>query len=433
MVYGLVTIIIQQVLGVIKLEQLGKFREDAMDNKGISAGLAVLFAVAAGLAVGNLYWAQPLLSVIAEDFGVPAAQGGFLVTATQIGYALGILLMVPLGDVMERRKLLSAVMLATVLALSFCAGATSFVLLSVALGVLGLFTVSGQIILPLAGDLADDDSRGRIVGIVSSGITAGILFSRLLSGLVADIWGWRGIFILAAVLNIVMVAVVIRSIPKMSARVKISYRSLLAGVFTSIKRYPAMRMILLKQGMIFGIAFNLFWTALTFLLSAAPFSYSTFQIGLTSLAGLTGALAGAKLGTLQDRGLGMKGVTVFIGLSALSMALAVFSGNSILAILVIAGLFSLAVQGVGVLSQAQLFALSGTERSRLNTAFVVSNFLFCAAGSSLATLLWNLGTWKAVALGGVIASIIALCVHLYEARKAFVESGENGCLSDTGE
>ena len=116
----------------------------------------------------------------------------------------------------------------------------------------------------------------------------------------------------------------------------------------------------------------------------------------------------------------MKGVTVFISLSALSMALAVFSGNSILAILVIAGLFSLAVQGVGVLSQAQLFALSGTERSRLNTAFVVSNFLFCAAGSSLATLLWNLGTWKAVALGGVIASIIALCVHLYEARKAFV-------------
>lgn len=382
----------------------------------ISTGLAVLFSVAAGLAVGNLYWAQPLLSVITADFNLPASQGGFLVTATQIGYALGIFLIVPLGDMLERRKLLVTVMGLTVLALLMCAFADSFWQLSVSLGILGVVTVSGQIILPMSGDLAGNEMRGRIVGIVSSGITAGILFSRLLSGLVADICGWRSIYLMAAVLNLAMVAVLLYRLPKMPSKAKIAYGKLLAGVFTSVKRYPTMRGILIKQGMIFGIAFNLFWTALTFLLSDAPFHYSTFQIGLVSLAGLTGAIAGVKLGALQDRGLGRQGVTVFIGMSIFSMVLSYFVSDSVLPIIIVAAVFSLGVQGVGVLCQAELFALSDTERSRLNTAFVVSNFLFCALGSSLATALWNIGEWKAVAVGAVGASSVALAVHLWKKR-----------------
>ena len=386
-------------------------------TSGVSSRLAVLFAVSAGLAVGNLYWAQPLLAAIAESFGLEAAQGGFLVTATQIGYALGILLIVPLGDVLDRRKLLGLVMLMTIAALALCAFAPSVTLLALALAVLGLFTVSGQIILPMAGDLATDNDRGRIVGLVASGITAGILFSRLLSGLVADFAGWRGIYILAAALNLVMVIAIHLWLPQLPKREKISYQSLLKSVFTSIKRYPAMRAILLKQGMVFGITFNLFWTALTFLLSGEPFSYGTTEIGFVSLAGLTGAIAGAKLGTLQDRGLGHKGITVFIGMNIISMALAAVLGFSIVAIVLVAAVFSLGVQGVGVLVQAQLFSLSSSERSRLNTAFVVSNFLFSAVGSSLASFLWNMGGWQTAALGGVCASLVALAVHLFGTSK----------------
>lgn len=386
------------------------------DRVEISTGLAILFAVAAGLAVGNLYWAQPLLSVIAEDLGVEISQGSFLVTATQIGYAAGILMIVPLGDVMQRRKLLLIVMSITVLSLIICAVAPSFMVLSTALMLLGVFTVSGQIILPLSGDLASNDTRGKIVGIVSSGITAGILFSRLLSGLVADIWGWRAIYILAAVLNLFMVAVIFYKLPNVPAQIKISYGKLLGSVFTSIKRYPPMKNILLKQGLTFGITFNLFWTALTFLLSGEPFNYSTFQIGLISLAGLTGAIAGAKLGTLQDKGLGDKGIAIFIGMCALSMTLAAFLHASILPVILIAAVFSLAIQGVSILCQAQLFALSDSERSRLNTAFVVSNFTFSAAGSSLSAFLWNFGNWQAVMLGAAVASVFALIVHLIRGR-----------------
>lgn len=385
------------------------------NSQGISTRLAVLLSVAAGLAIGNLYWAQPLLSVIASEFGASASQGGFLVTATQIGYALGILLLVPLGDILERRGLLAGVMLATVLALLSCAAALSLSLLALALACLGFVTVSGQIIMPLAGDLADVDSRGRIVGIVASGITAGILFSRMLSGIAAQLWGWRAIYLMAAALNLAMAVIIRWRVPTVPARSHVAYRELLAGVFTAVKRHPAMRSILLKQGMIFGIAFNLFWTALTFLLSKEPFSYGTFQIGLVSLSGLTGAVAGVKLGKLQDKGLGRQGMGWFIVMSAASMAAAAFMGGSILAIVLVAAVFSLAVQGVGILSQAQLFALSDTERSRLNTAFVVSNFIFSAAGSFLAATLWNVGGWQSVTLGAAAASLAAFMVHWKEA------------------
>ena len=384
------------------------------ERENISIGLAILFSVTAGLAVGNLYWAQPLLSVIANYFSIPESQGSFLITATQIGYAAGILAIVPLGDVMQRRKLLLIVMSMTVFALIICAFSPNFSILIISLAILGIFTVSGQIILPLSGDLASNEIRGKIVGIVSSGITAGILFSRLLSGIVADIFDWRGIYILAAILNFIMTVIIFYKLPEVPVKSKINYRDLIISVFTSLKRFPKIRGILLKQGMIFGIAFNLFWTALTFLLSAEPFNYGTFQIGLVSLAGLTGAIFGVKLGTLQDKGLGDKGIFIFIGISIASMIFAAFSGKSIIFIILIAAIFSLAVQGVSVLCQAQLFSLSDSERSRLNTAFVVNNFLFSAVGSSLCAFLWNFGSWQAVMFGAAFASFFAMIVHLLD-------------------
>ena len=254
------------------------------------------------------------------------------------------------------------------------------------------------------------------MGIVTSGITMGILFSRLLSGLVADLWDWRVIYFMAAALNLIMIGIIMKSVPEVPVQAKISYRELMVSVFTSLRRHPGMRPILLKQGMIFGVTFNLFWTALTFLLSEGPFSYSTFQIGLTSLAGITGAIAGVKLGKLQDKGLGRPAMGAFILASVLCMVLAAFAATSIVMIILVAAVFSLATQGVGILSQAQLFSLSDRERSRLNTTFVVSNFLFCAIGSSLATALWNMGGWQYVAIGGAIASGIALMIWGWEQK-----------------
>ena len=251
----------------------------------IGRGLTFLFAVAAGAAVGNLYWAQPLLDLIAGDLGTSAAHAGWLVTTTQLGYALGILLVVPLGDVTNRRRLVPLALLAAAVALGLCAVAPSFGFLVAALGLVGLVTVGGQLLTPLAGDLATDADRGAVVGTVVSGILSGILLSRTVSGFVADAFGWRSIYIGAAVLDVVLAVLLYRAIPDLEPKARVRYPALIASVFTVIRRERIVRWTLVLAGIGFAL-FTMFWTALTFLLSGPPFSYPVSVIGLFGLVGL---------------------------------------------------------------------------------------------------------------------------------------------------
>ncbi|WP_296878459.1 MFS transporter [uncultured Methanobrevibacter sp.] len=339
--------------------------------------LAILFAICSGLAIGNLYWAQPLLVQIMDGFGLPAANGGLLVTATQIGYAMGILFILPLGDFVRRKRMIALVMVLSVLALVSCAISPSFIILSLSLFSMGIVTISGQIILPLAGDLSREDERGHIVGIVSSGITTGILFSRFASGIIAGFWGWRSVYVIAAALNLVMVLVMIYVLPEIPAKNKFkSYGKLLASVFTTFKNHSSLPNILLHSGLIFGLIFNIFWTSLTFLLSAEPFNYCL-----------------------------------------VSMVCGFAFSDSIVAIVIVAAVLSVAVQGVSVLTQTRLFNLSQGERSRLNTVFVVNNFIFGAVGSALASLLWSLGGWSYVMIAASAVSVAALIVWLFSRSK----------------
>ena len=380
--------------------------------------LAILFAICSGLAIGNLYWAQPLLVQIMDGFGLPAANGGLLVTATQIGYAMGILFILPLGDFVRRKRMIAIVMVLSVLALVSCAISPSFIILSLSLFSMGIVTISGQIILPLAGDLSREDERGHIVGIVSSGITTGILFSRFASGIIAGFWGWRSVYVIAAALNLVMVLVMIYVLPEIPAKNKFkSYGKLLASVFTTFKNHGSLPNILLHSGLIFGLIFNIFWTSLTFLLSAEPFNYNTFQIGLVSLAGLAAAVFGVGIGKLQDKGLSIPALGAFIVVCLVSMVCGFAFSDSIVAIVIVAAVLSVAVQGVSVLTQTRLFNLSQGERSRLNTVFVVNNFIFGAVGSALASLLWSLGGWSYVMMAASAVSVAALIVWLFSRSK----------------
>ena len=380
--------------------------------------LAILFAVCSGLAIGNLYWAQPLLVQIMNGFGLPAANGGLLVTATQIGYAMGILFILPLGDFVRRKRMIVIVMVLSVLALVSCAISPSFIILSLSLFSMGIVTISGQIILPLAGDLSREDERGHIVGIVSSGITTGILFSRFASGIIAGFWGWRSVYVIAAALNLVMVLVMIYVLPEIPAKNKFkSYGKLLASVFTTFKNHKSLPNILLHSGLIFGLIFNIFWTSLTFLLSTEPFNYNTFQIGLVSLAGLAAAVFGVGIGKFQDKGLSIPALGAFIVVCLVSMLFGFAFSDSIVAIVIVAAILSVAVQGVSVLTQTRLFNLSQGERSRLNTVFVVNNFIFGAVGSALASLLWSLGGWSYVMIAASVVSVAAFIVWLFSRSK----------------
>ncbi|MEJ8277472.1 MFS transporter [Pseudonocardia spirodelae] len=371
--------------------------------------LTFLFALAGGAAVGNLYWAQPLLDVIAADLGASPAAAGWLVTLTQIGYAAGILLVVPLGDVLDRRRLVPAMMGLSALALLACAAAPGFAVLLTALCALGLCTVAGQLLTPLAGDLADPARRGRVVGTVASGLLTGILVSRAVSGLVAGAAGWRTVYVAAAVLDAVLAVVLLWRVPADRARDRVPYVRLIGSVFALVRTERTVRWTLVLGACGFG-AFTLFWTALTFLLSAPPFGYPVTVIGLFGLAGLAGALAAQRSGRLHDRGLSLPATGVAWVLALAAFAVAAAGARSVLLILLAIVLLDVAVQGQNLLNQSRLFTVSAGARSRLNTAFVVGNFVGGAAGSAAAGLLWTAGGWPAVCTAGAVVSVVALGV-----------------------
>lgn len=389
------------------------------DRTGMTPARTLLFAVAGGAAVGNLYWAQPLLDEIASSLGTSAAVAGLLVTLTQVGYALGILLVVPLGDVLDRRRLIPGVLVASAVALLFAAVAPSFAVLLVALALVGLTTVAGQLLIPLAGDLADPATRGRVVGTIASGVLTGILVSRTVSGLVADAFGWRTIYVVAAVAALVFAVLLRRAIPELERRDRVRYPALIASVFRAVAAHRAVRVTLVISSAVFAV-FTMFWTALTFLLSAEPFGYSTSAIGLVGLAGLAGAVAAQRVGRLHDRGVSVPVTGAAIALVLVSLVVAGLGSRSIVVVLVAVVLLDVGVQATNVLNQTRLFAIDPAARSRLNTAFVTGNFIGGAIGSALASVLWNAGGWTAVTVGGAVLVGFALTVWVVHRRRGLV-------------
>lgn len=371
--------------------------------------LTFLFAVSAGVAIGNLYWAQPLLGFIAGDLHAAPATAGWLVTATQVGYAVGVLLLVPLGDVLDRSRFVPVMLLASAAALLLCALAPTIGVLLLALGLLGVTTISGQILTPLAGDLAGDTHRGRVVGVVGSGTLTGILASRTISGFVASAAGWRTVYVLASVVAVLLAALLYRAIPPLPPRTRVSYPQLIVSVGAMVMRERAARWTLVLAATGFA-AFSLFWTALTFLLSSPPFGYPVAVIGLFGMAGLAGVLSGLHGGRLHDRGWSLPATGAAWVLALGAFAVAAFAGRSVALIIIAIVMIDVALQTQALLNRARLFALSDEARSRLNTALATANFIGGAIGSAAATTLWSVGGWAAVTIMGAALCCLALSV-----------------------
>jgi len=388
---------------------------DAASTSTMTGGRTLLFAVAGGAAIGNLYWAQPLLEEIATSLGVPSSAAGLLVTVTQIGYAIGIFLLVPLGDVLNRRRFVPIVTAASGLALAGAAAAPGWVMLFVALLLVGVTAVGAQLLIPLASELADDTKRGRVVGTIASGALIGILLSRTVSGLVADAFGWRAIYIIAAITALVFSGVLARVIPTLPTRPAMPYPTLLRSVFTAVGSHRAVPVTLILGAATF-CTFTLFWTALTFLLTAPPFSYSLSAVGLVGLAGLAGALMARRAGRFHDRGLSTLVTGAALTLGIASLILAGLGQTSIVVLLIAIVAFDVATQASLVLNQTRLLTIDPAARSRMNTAFVTSNFIGGATGSAIAGVLWHAGGWFAVCLGGITVLLLALIVWVSNRR-----------------
>jgi predicted MFS family arabinose efflux permease len=376
---------------------------------GMTPVLTLVLALIGGFAVGNLYWAQPLLKVIAGDLGVSTGTAGSLVTLTQVGYAIGIVLIVPLGDIANRRRLIPLMLVLSAIALLACAAAPTFGALLAAVALLGLTTVAGQIVIPLAGDLADDATRGRVVGTVMTGFLAGTIVSRTLSGLVAQVAGWRAIFVVAAVVICALAVLAYRKIPTLPAPARLRYPALLASVGSVVRRHRAVRWNLVMSALQFGL-FMMFWTALTFLLSEAPFSYSPLTIGMLGLFGLAGAVAAKYTGKLHDRGWSMGATGAGWAVALLAMVVAALGQHSLPLIIVAIVLLHLAIFPMNVLISTRLFAVVAEGRARVNTAVIAVNFIAGAIGSALVSPLWTAGGWHAITTVGIGLSLVGLAL-----------------------
>lgn len=375
----------------------------------MSRVMTFLFALTSAAAVGNLYWAQPLLGEISAALHVSLAATGALITATQIGYAAGVLLLVPLGDALNRRRLIPLMMVLSSVALFASASSPGYPVLLASLCMVGVTTVAGQMLVPLAGDLARDDQRGRVVGSITSGILIGILTSRTISGLVAETFGWRAIFFLASATTFILAVCLAFLLPAERPRSRIPYGHLLLSIGKTVAAHRAIPPTLAISACGFGV-FTMFWTGLTFLLSAPPFDFSVTQIGLVGLVGLAGALAAKRAGALHDHGWSTVTVGAALLLALFSLAVAAAGATSVILILLAVLLIDIAIQGINVLNQTRLFSVAPAARSRVNTAFVVCNFVGGALGSILAGILWQAGGWYLLVGGQGLLIVAALIV-----------------------
>ncbi len=368
---------------------------------------ALALAAASGLAVANVYYAQPLLDEMAGDLGIAPSTVGIVVTVTQLCYALGLLLLVPLGDLWNRRRLIALQMLLSAVVLTSVGLAQSAAALLVSLALTGLLAVVTQTLVAYAADLADERERGRAVGQVTSGIVVGILLARAVSGLLADLAGWRSVYLLSAAAMLGMSIFLSRRLPAADPeRASLSYPRLLRSTLSLYAQERILRVRAFLAFLLFA-SFSILWTSLVLPLSAPPLSLSHAAIGAFGLAGAAGAIAASRAGRLADRGYGQRTTGVSLVLLLLSWP-AIGRVQSLP--LLIAGivLLDLAVQAVHVTNQSFILAARPEARSRLTAAYMVFYSIGSASGAIASTHVYARWGWNGVCLLGASVSAAAL-------------------------
>ncbi|PKB15563.1 putative MFS family arabinose efflux permease [Flavobacterium sp. 5] len=367
-------------------------------------------AACTGLIVANLYYCQPLIILIAKEFKIPEANAGTVTYLTQAGYAIGLFFMVPLGDKIERKKQILVTTFASVIALIIAATSKNFFILQIASLLIGITSIVPQLILPLAATLCEPQQRGKVVGTIMSGLLIGILLSRTLSGFIGQVFGWRSMFWIAAGICLLIFFVIQNTFPINKPQFEGSYGQLIQSLFTLIKTQPVLREATLIN--VFAFAqFGAFWTTMVLLLSDSPFHFNSATIGLFGVVGVSGALAAPLVGKLGDKGNSRIAVGYGCLLLLISFIVFYFSTESVIGIIVGIVLIDVGIQSVHISNQTRVYSLLPEARNRLNTVFMSFSFLGTAGGSAYGLLLWKLGGWHAVTIGGAVLALLSLLVY----------------------
>lgn len=375
----------------------------------LSLSLLLILAFSCGMSVANLYYNQPLLADMAQSFHVSASQIGGISMLTQLGYALGLFLFVPLGDIQEKKSLIIMLLGAVTLALLLVALSKNLFMLGAASFAVGTTTVVPQIIVPLAAQLAEPKQQGRIVGIVMSGLFFGILLARTISGIIGSLWGWRAMFYIAAGLMFVLALMLWVVLPQTGRTSELSYRQTLHSLWEYITHLPLLREASLMGGLLFG-SFSVFWTTLAFFIKQPPYNYGTEIAGLFGLIGVAGASFAPIAGRLADK----KGPRTVVGFAAALTLLAYIVlwlfGHYLWGLIMGVILLDLGVQSAQISNQARVYALVPEAKSRLNTIYMVTYFIGGSLGSFLGMHAWSLWQWKGVCLIGGLMILTSLVI-----------------------
>lgn len=372
-------------------------------------GIVALLAVATGLSVANNYYAQPLLEEMRGSLHLSAGTAGLVVTLAQLGYAAGLLFLLPLGDLVQYRRLAVVLTAANAAALAVMASAVSGAMLLGASVVVGALSVVAQILVPFAAALAGADERGRVVGTVMSGLLLGILLARTFAGLLGRIGGWPTVYRVAAALMVVLAVALRLGLPTAHAPARRSYGSLLRSVPGLIRAEPVLRLRMVYGALSFAM-FSALWTSLTFLLSGPAYGYSVGVIGLFGLAGAAGALGASLAGRLADRGAVHRTTGTGIVLILVSWAPLWLGGGSLAALLAGIIVLDLAAQLIHISNQNEIYRIRPEARSRLNSAYMTTYFVGGAAGSALSSSAFGTYGWPGVCALGAAFGVVALAV-----------------------
>ena len=373
----------------------------------LTSGLLLLLAIIAGISVANLYYLQPLLAEISTTFKVDPTTVGIGAMLTQVGYALGMLFILPLADIYNKKRLICIVAIGAGV-IMFILGITNNLWLFLASTLLlGIFSVTPQLIVPLGAELALPENRGAVIGQIMSGLFIGILLSRTVSGFVGEYLGWYAIYLIAAGLMVLIVVLVILRLPNYHQPQSIGYRQLFKSIFVIARQESVLRAAALNGGLIFAV-FSIFWTVLPFWLASDVYHLGPQVVGIFGLVGVIGVIAAPIAGKMADRRSPEVTISWAILIVILSYLCFLLAGNHLAGLVIGVILLDLGVQSCQISNQARIFALSDSARNRINTFYMVSYFCGGAFGSWLGALCYTHWGWNGASLAGLALLILAL-------------------------
>ena len=385
--------------------------------QGLSAWLVFLMAFAIGITVASNYYAQPLLHSITDDLHIAVKHAGFIIMAAQFSYAIGLLFITPLGDKMERKRLILTLMILSTCGLLISATSQSLWMLMLGTAMTGLFSTVAQVLIPFAATLSSPEHRGKIVGTLMSGMLLGILLGRAFAGLVSSMTDWHYVYWIAASIMTIVTLLLYLSLPSYKNTININYFQLLFSIGSLYQQEPVLRIRSLLAIISFAL-FSLLWTPLAFVLSNTPYHYSDFIIGLFGLAGAAGALGSPIVGRLSDKGKGFLATTIGLILLLASWLPLYLAEYSLLALILGVILLDFAVQVTHVSNMNAIYQIRPEARSRMNTGYMVSYFIGGMLGSIASTYLYSNYGWLAIIITGTVLGALGLLCWLHYLKSA---------------